>query len=633
MIQSARFVFLAVTLLCGCVLPESVSATPGILVTKRNRRLFEQWEGSTYCYFRNNGTTAVPGKLVRGPLPGRSSVKGNYFQSYALQRTLEIERIRNSGRNLSRIVDVRFRYQVLIGRYTALCGLPRQITAATTSVLQNAANPDDSLTTLNSLVLDGMNLYDPSSFFLKAEEAMLAAFQTRIDFDILPTLLANLKDYYSVTDLTSQSKGDPGGGGPVSGGAEECADFKDVVAYQVGSGQDNILRAIATSVLLSKLAKLTSTVEIRFWVNRDLYHAAAGEQLCRQFMGPASLPYVSAEQNSKIAKLPAKLQRLAKAYQSAFNRCLTLHSVAADSVQSYPAWLSAAQAFTPSSTAAENLSGLLSQDVISGRQVMVLSHGVGVRTVKSALDLVPTDDEGDQKTALGVVAVAPAAALASQAALGAFSYYTLATDMVLGLAGAPGANLQNEMSARNLDPAYYRNAVNDLAYSYLFSSESRTPLVDSLTSQSLALTNSRANAGQGYFQVTLRWNVAGDIDLHVLESVSGGKYVYFGAKQGTVGQLDRDDIPGSGPENYYVCSKEQMLPGDYVVWVNNYSNGGSVVSQITIRAGRSVKTFSVAMDAANGKTYCLPVASVRYADGQFTITDTTSTGTVYCGPS
>jgi hypothetical protein len=80
----------------------------------------------------------------------------------------------------------------------------------------------------------------------------------------------------------------------------------------------------------------------------------------------------------------------------------------------------------------------------------------------------------------------------------------------------------------------------------------------------------RKIAQAGTFTVTLTWDGAGDVDLHVYEP--GGRKVYYGAREGGAGALDVDNTREIGPEHYYAsCDPRRLKLGRYIVSVANYS--------------------------------------------------------------
>jgi hypothetical protein len=92
--------------------------------------------------------------------------------------------------------------------------------------------------------------------------------------------------------------------------------------------------------------------------------------------------------------------------------------------------------------------------------------------------------------------------------------------------------------------------------------------------QSLSLLS----VGTGDVQVSISWNSAADVDLHVIEP--GGEEVYYANDvSGTGGQLDLDSNAGcgtDGPRNENITWATGTAPaGQYIVRVDHWSNCGA----------------------------------------------------------
>jgi len=153
--------------------------------------------------------------------------------------------------------------------------------------------------------------------------------------------------------------------------------------------------------------------------------------------------------------------------------------------------------------------------------------------------------------------------------------------------------------------------------SYLDDPATRSLVASNAISAITAALNDRPISGQGFFQVSLTWDLPGDIDLHVTEP--GGTHVYFGRRTGTSGRLDRDDLVGTGPENYFVCAPEAVQPGSYKIQVNNYNGTTGTRADINIRAGSRFGRSGATMDAPNRGLALIDVATITYVDGSFVI--------------
>ena len=111
--------------------------------------------------------------------------------------------------------------------------------------------------------------------------------------------------------------------------------------------------------------------------------------------------------------------------------------------------------------------------------------------------------------------------------------------------------------------------------------------------------------------VTLTWDHATDVDLHVFEP--NGTQVYYSNRTGQSGFLDVDNTTGFGPENYFVRMGELEL-GTYQVGVNYYS--GSILpetARIRIEAGSVIRNYTVSLSSprgTSGNASPIPVAAI-----------------------
>lgn len=121
------------------------------------------------------------------------------------------------------------------------------------------------------------------------------------------------------------------------------------------------------------------------------------------------------------------------------------------------------------------------------------------------------------------------------------------------------------------------------------------------------------NGGSGPVQVTLRWNTAEDVDLHVLEPVAGGGQcdIYYGNPDGTqcgaVGGLDLDSNAGCSIDNVdienVIYSPNAPAPsGTWAVRVDHYENCSPATTvvpyEVEVRVGTTLMGYCGAFVAS-----------------------------------
>ncbi len=98
-------------------------------------------------------------------------------------------------------------------------------------------------------------------------------------------------------------------------------------------------------------------------------------------------------------------------------------------------------------------------------------------------------------------------------------------------------------------------------------------------SRCCAATEACANnicVGNGLLRFTLTWDTPGDLDLHVVPPC--GQEISFRATSACGGRLDRDDIPGTGPENVFWSAAPAS--GPYHICVNPYGSRSRVTNWV-----------------------------------------------------
>lgn len=129
----------------------------------------------------------------------------------------------------------------------------------------------------------------------------------------------------------------------------------------------------------------------------------------------------------------------------------------------------------------------------------------------------------------------------------------------------------------------------------------------------------------GDLQVTLTWDAATDLDVHVIEP--DGTHVYFSNQTGTTAALDVDNTTEYGPENIFV-EPGKAASGTYQVYIVYF--GGSVPTNATVRITafadtpeEVVRTFSRYISSADSSVH-IDVANINFPSGIITEASGTS---------
>ncbi|MFO0644775.1 MAG: MopE-related protein [Polyangiales bacterium] len=108
--------------------------------------------------------------------------------------------------------------------------------------------------------------------------------------------------------------------------------------------------------------------------------------------------------------------------------------------------------------------------------------------------------------------------------------------------------------------------------------------------------------GDGQLRITLVWDRAGDLDLHVIPPC--GTEISYRNLSACGGTLDHDDIPGTGPENVFWAGTPAA--GTYVVCANPYGiAAGTTNFTLTVNRGTTlVRRFTGSRTGATGYVAC-----------------------------
>jgi hypothetical protein len=118
----------------------------------------------------------------------------------------------------------------------------------------------------------------------------------------------------------------------------------------------------------------------------------------------------------------------------------------------------------------------------------------------------------------------------------------------------------------------------------------------------------------GQLRVTLVWDVAGDVDLHVVPP--GGAELYYNSRTSAGGRMERDDTTGTGPENIYWAAAPPA--GTYLVCVVPYRITPPISFAVTVnRPGVPAIRYTGSRAASTGNAPCS--AGSPHFVGMFTL--------------
>lgn len=129
-----------------------------------------------------------------------------------------------------------------------------------------------------------------------------------------------------------------------------------------------------------------------------------------------------------------------------------------------------------------------------------------------------------------------------------------------------------------------------------------------------------AETEEGILTAQMRWNANADMDLHVFEP--SGSHVYYSDRKGLSGSLDRDDVTGEFPENYFV-SCEDLEEGIYTISANYFSGDSPVTATFAMKGGDKTSSASRRFITPNygeldsSPTKIADVVVVKESDGRF----------------
>ena len=412
-------------------------------------------------------------------------------------------------------------------------------------------------------------------------------------------------------------------------GTPLCAPATTV--FYINGVLTSYLDAASTATMLRQMVLATmpgqnNDVQVKLFYNQSGLTDGDLDPVCGSLIdwlafNKADVPLVDIFFDGFIA-IAEKLEQLCQALGQS-----TLMAVAVDLLLESPfQWVQQFLAPPASPSQVTEFRNVIRQQIVSGRKVVIVAHSQGNFYTHLALGGLTSEEV----RSVGVVAVASPTSYPGNGAYGYFQQLKLRNDIIGLVPGSPASNLTNSLAAEPfcdwaasnpaLAPvcAVQSYLVHGIAQSYLRYPTSRTAVLLGIHAALDAVPAPDTGLGQGFFQATLEWNVAGDIDLHLFEPT--GDHVYWSNQVGSVGQLDHDDITGTGPENYYVCRQIDMLPGAYAIKVNNYGGATGTSGLVTVTAGDEFEVYPFTVGEANGGEVLIPIGTVIYhSNGQFTL--------------
>lgn len=272
------------------------------------------------------------------------------------------------------------------------------------------------------------------------------------------------------------------------------------------------------------------------------------------------------------------------------------------------------------------LANMIENELLSGKRVILLTHSHGSYFVQAALETIRTRADASSYSAtteevlgaIGTIAVGNPMP-GDVASVTPHSHcISICSDNVALLRDPDGTGcVESSITAESASGWFEHNSL-ELAYLDI-AGAAWDALEEALLALDDTLETPFENAGQGVLQVTLTWASEGDVDLYVDEP--GGDRVYYVDRSGDVGTLDVDNVVAYGPENYFVCSYEELQSGNYDIGVNYYRGGpATVYYTIRVKAGFKISEFTGALSNPDAGRTIVPVTTVNVTrDGVFSI--------------
>lgn len=230
------------------------------------------------------------------------------------------------------------------------------------------------------------------------------------------------------------------------------------------------------------------------------------------------------------------------------------------------------------------------------KKLVLVAHSQGNLFVNQAYDAALTVTEPER---VQVVHVAPASPTLR-------GEHTLADlDLVINALRVQGLSTVPAITAALPASHLIKDDISGHKFVETYLNDKRDTFKEMRTMMTAALDSLIAlpdEVSDDFFTVTLTWDGAGDVDLHVLEP--GGEHVYYAQKKGLSGYLDFDNRDGYGPEHYYAsCSAAQLQEGDYSIGINHYlfAEGRTALMQVATSAQGEIFSRQLDVGEARGR--------------------------------
>ncbi len=489
---------------------------------------------------------------------------------------------------------------------------------AALDVFASATQPDAALDALQREI---RAVYDNTANPLSASRAVRRSLlEAAIESNDLAALQAAFENAGNVFEIPSNA-GDPLA--PEGGLCGASSDGESTIVYYINGVFTAPWEALNTkeslrALMLGQFPADAADMNFRLYYNRSgLRPDSLSSRVCNALDGGLE----SAAQSCSVTWIPLcavlNAAELINDWLRLRDLCLATGHLP-DFIQSVNQWLNVLSGtLIPSPLSqleTEQFAAAIGQDVLSGKKVIVVAHSQGNFFTEAALGLLPAF----VRDSVGVVAIAPPTDYSNAGTFGYFDYSLLENDII--------RCIPFTLLPPNVDNAVSRNAscmccddgklVHSIDDSYLGWPQTRWQIASQIRAAYLGTSNGDPSAGQGFVQFTASWNIAGDIDLHVYEPT--GEHVYFGDRSGDFGTLDRDDITGTGPENYYICTQPQVGVGDYDIWIHNYGGAPGTQVSLAVKAGAQVRSYTITVGASSPtSTPSIFVTTVRYDGNGF----------------